>query len=324
VPLPPELIETLQSADRPLVVGHVNPDADALGSMLALARSLPSRGAAIALSDRLVGGRVRFMLELAGDQPVADAARIAAADVVAVVDTAIEKRVNLPGGWAAIQDKRIVNIDHHITNTDFGAVNWVEAAVGSTSELVHRLIVTAGWLLDAASASLLYAGVYSDTGGFSLPSVTADTMDTAAALVRAGADVGRVGQALRWQQPHEFDLIRTVYANTRTSPDRRVAYSTLSHAEIAAAGCTAEDIDDQVSIPRSLSGIRVAILFSEGEPGVIRVNLRGENGTPILPLAEALGGGGHTFSAGVRIRGDLEAVVQRVLDQAALLPAGPA
>ena len=111
------------------------------------------------------------------------------------------------------------------------APTWRRSTIAparSTAMPASRRIAAAGWPLDAASASLLYAGLYSDTGGFSLPTVTAETMETAAALVRAGADVGRVGQALRWQQPHEFDLVRTVYANTRTSPDRRVAYSPLT------------------------------------------------------------------------------------------------
>lgn len=313
---PSELIDALTNARNPLVVGHVTPDADAAASVLALARVLPSGRAAAALDRARIAQKLRFMVDLAG-VPSADAARIAAADVVAVVDTAGTNRVNVDGKWDAISGKFVVNIDHHITNPDFGRINWVEDSASSTSELIYRLIATADWPLDAATASLLYAGIHSDTGGFSLPNTTANALNAAAALVRAGANVETVGSQLcRSQRPSEFDLIRTVYHNTRLAADGRIAYSTLSHQEIVSAGCSAEDIDDQVSIPRSLSGVRIAMLFSEGDPGVIRINFRGEDGTPVLPLAQKLNGGGHTFSAGTRIRDTMEVVINRVLNEA--------
>jgi bifunctional oligoribonuclease and PAP phosphatase NrnA len=315
---PPELIATLAAAVRPVVVGHITPDVDAMGSMLALARALPSPEAMISLPGIPVSQKLRFMLELAGkDLPIAGPDRVAQADVVAVVDTAGTNRVHVAGKWEAIADKLVVNIDHHITNPDYGRLNWVVDNASSSCELVHRLIVAAGWPLDPIMASMLYAGIHADTGGFSLPNTTALALESAAALIRAGADVERLGARLcRSQERHEFDLMRNVYRNTHVVDSGRIAYSTLNYDEIKATGCTPDDIDDQVSIPRSLSGIRIAMLFSEGERGVIRINLRGENGTPVITLAERLGGGGHTFSAGARIRGQMEPVVNRVLEEA--------
>lgn len=312
--VPGELIETLDAARLPVTVGHVTPDVDALGAMLALARALPSPDAAIALPGPLKSQKLLFMMELAGRVPTADASRLAEADAIVVLDTASTKRVNVAGQWEAISGRLVVNIDHHITNPDFGRINWVQDNASSTCELIWRLIREAGWKLDAATAGLLYAGIYSDTAGFSLPSTTAECLDAAADLVRAGADVDRIGWRIaRSQGRHEFDLLRTVYHNTRVVADGRISYSTLAHEEIVSAGCSPQDIDDQVSIPRSLSGVRIALLFSEGEPGVIRINFRGEGGTPVLPLAERLGGGGHTYSAGVRIRGSMDEIVKRVL-----------
>lgn len=321
---PTELIDILTHAKRPLIVGHVTPDADAVASVLALARALPGRTAAVALDRAKVAQKLRFMMAL-GDVPSADTARIADADVVVVVDTAGTNRVNVEGKWEAIANKYVVNIDHHITNPDYGKINWVVDSASSTSELIYKLITAAGWPLDAATASLLYAGVHSDTGGFSLPNTTADALHVAAALVNAGADIETIGaQLCRSQRRSEFDLIRVVYHNTRLAADGRIAYSTLAHDEIVGSGCTAEDIDDQVSIPRSLSGVRIAMLFSEGEPGVVRINFRGEDGLAVLPLAQKLGGGGHTYSAGTRIRDRMEAVVARVLEEATCLLLQPA
>lgn len=315
--VPGHVIDALNGAKRPLIIGHVTPDTDALGSMLALARALPAEAAAVSLPGGVVSHRQRFMLELAGGVTLADPAWIANTDVAVVVDTAATSRVNVAGGWDGLARKTVVNIDHHITNPDFGRFNWIVDNASSTCEMVCRLIDAAAWPFDATTASLLYAGIYADTDGFSLPSATADSFEIVARLVRAGADIERVGQRLRRSQaPHEFDLIRAVYHNTRVTPDGLIAYSTLSYDEILSTGCTPQDIDDQVSIPRSLSGIKIAMLFSEGEPGLVRINLRGEDGTPVLPIAERLGGGGHTFSAGVRVRDQIDQVVQRVLAEA--------
>lgn len=315
--VPREVIDTLFAARLPVIAGHVTPDIDALGAMLALARSLPSPEAAVVLPGPLESQKLQFLMELSNGVPIAAPERIELADVVAVVDTASTKRVNVTGHWEAIADKLIVNIDHHITNPDFGCINWVEDNASSTCELIWKLIRAAGWNLDPATAGLLYAGIYSDTAGFSLPSTTADCLEAAADLVRSGADVDRIGcRIARSQERHEFDLIRKVYHNTHVVAEGRIAYSTLSYDEIVSCGCSPQDIDDQVSIPRSLSGIRIALLFSEGEKGIIRVNLRGEGGTPVLPLAEKLGGGGHAYSAGVRIRGTMDEVLSRVLVEA--------
>jgi len=316
VNVPQQLIDKLESARNAVIAGHVSPDVDALASMLALAHCLPAADTVIALPGKATTQRLQFILDLKNDIAIADPDCMAASEMIVVVDTAVTKRINIDGKWESATDKFVVNIDHHITNTDFGHINWIEDNASSTSEMIYYLIRTAGWPLDEKTATILYAGIYADTDGFSLPNATAETFEAAASLVRSGANIEHVGEKLRRSQdPHQFDLIRTVYHNTRLTEDKNVAYSTLSHDDISGAGCIPEDIDDQVSIPRSLSGIKVAILFSEGHPGIIRINLRGEEGTPVLPIAQKLGGGGHTHSAGVRIKGKFDEVVKRVLDE---------
>ncbi len=312
--VPREVIDVLTAARLPVVIGHINPDIDAMGAMLGLVRALPGEGV-VTFGGRPLGPRPAAMLRWADCRP-ADAQRVRQADVAVVVDTANSERINVEGGWETLADLHVVNIDHHLSNERFGRHNWVEAGTSSTCELVCRLITAAGWPLDATTATFLYAGIHADTCGFSLPT-SAEAFEAAAALVRAGANPAAVGRSLwRSQRLEELALLRTVYQNTRLTADGRIAYSTLSLAEIEAAGCTPADVDDQVAIPRSLAGIRMAALLSEAEPGIVRINLRGEDGTPVLPLAAHLGGGGHPYSAGVRMRGPLAEVVQRFLGHA--------
>lgn len=304
-PCPPaELMAALRAARRPVVLGHVTPDGDCLGSMFALALWLNEQGATAraVVPGAVLAKKLGFMLDLAGGLALAGDLP-GDADVAIVLDTATPKRINVTGGADALAALPILNIDHHVSNPDFGRQNWVDPHASSTSEMVARLGRSMHWKLTPAVASLLYVGIHSDTAGFSLPTTTSDALLVSAELIRGGADVAHVGeQLLRSQGRHEFALLRRVYEHTRVTDDGRIAYSFLTHADIAAAGCSADDIDDQVSIPRALRGIRVAMLFTEGEPGIVRVNLRGEGSTGVLEIAEHFGGGGHLQSAGVRMK----------------------
>ncbi len=142
-------------------------------------------------------------------------------------------------------------------------------------------------------------------------------MRVAGELAEAGARVAEICEQLhRSQSRSQYELSRIVYANTRLSRDGRLAWSTASQDEIFATGCDASSIDHQVEIPRSIAGVLVAIMFSQGEPGVVRMSFRGEGGVAVRPLAEQFGGGGHHTSAGARFRGTLEDALARVLPAA--------
>ncbi len=299
-----EFLNALRGVRRPFVVGHVTPDADSLSAAFATASLLRDNGAdaAVVVPRRAIAKKLQFLVDIAAGVPLLPTPP-PGADAAVIVDTATIKRVNLDGGFDTIAALESFNIDHHITNPDYARHNWVDPHASSTSELIARLAAAAGWKLSRPVASLLYAGMHGDTAGFSLPNTTADALHIAADLVRAGADVTHIGEQLcRSQGRPDFELLRRVYDHTRLTDDGRIAYSYISYDDITAAGCSADDIDDQVSIPRALRGIRIAMLFSEGEPGIIRVNLRGEGNTSVIEIAEHFGGGGHTQSAGVRLR----------------------
>lgn len=323
--VPASLIEMLLGSARPALIGHETPDADSVGSTGGLWLALRAMGK----EPRLIlpGGlsrKVEFLLRFCGLEYQADAATLAGSDVAIVLDTAKEKRVNCPGGYAALAHLPVANVDHHATNTGYGNVRWVDGQRSSTSEMVYEIIraleaasgpATEGKPpIDVACASLLYAGIHSDTQGFSLANTTPRSLAVAHELAVAGARVAELCEQLDRSLPRsEFTLNQIVYANTRISDDGMLAWSSVSFDEIARSGCSADTIDDQVEIPRSVAGIRMAILFSEGEPGVVRMNFRGEGGTSVLPIAEKFGGGGHHAAAGARRRAGLEIVVAEVI-----------
>lgn len=316
-----EFVEHLRAANVPLILGHVTPDADCIGSAYGLALAMREQGidATVALPTGCVANKIAFMLELAEGVPTVDSLSAGAAyGSIIIVDTAAAKRINIQPPLDLAAFETTFNIDHHITNDDFARHNWVDPHASSACEMVAVLLGCLGWKISPRVASLLYAGLYGDTGGFSLPSTSAESLKIGAELVTAGADVAHIGEQLcRSQNRSDFELLRRVYDHTTVVADGRIAYSHLSYKDITDAGCKADDIDDQVSIPRALKGVCLAMLFTEGEPGVIRINLRGEGKVTVVELAQKFGGGGHAQSAGVKMKNKpMETVISEVVGAA--------
>jgi len=238
-------------------------------------------------------------------------------DLIVALDTAKDKRLNEHGHVAALTTIPILNIDHHATNTGFGRWNWIVDHASSTSELVYGVLKALGCQITPTIATLLYAGIHTDTQGFSLSNTSAQSLWVGHELALAGARIVEVCERMhRSLSRGEFELLSTVYRNTRVSDDGRLAWSSATYQEVAATGCQAADIDAQVEVPRAIEGIAVAILFTEGEPGKVRMNFRGERGVSVLDLALEFGGGGHHAAAGARMSGTMQEVMDRVLPAA--------
>jgi phosphoesterase RecJ-like protein len=324
-----EIADVIRDARRIALVGHVTPDADCVASIAAVWLALRELGKEVhaILPDGTVSRRMQYLVRRAGLTP-ATLGQAQGCDLALVLDTAKAPRVNVPGKLEALPGMPVANVDHHATNAAFGCWNWVVPAASSTSELAYTLLRSLGCRITPTIATLLYAGIHSDTQGFSLSNTGAASLDVAHELAAAGAAIADVCEQLhRSHSRSEFELLKVVYAHTQVSDDGRLAWSCASHAEIAATGCAASDIDDQVEVVRSIEGVRVAILFTEGVRGKVRMNFRGEKGIPVLELAARFGGGGHAESAGAILDGAIGETVERVIPAALEfvreLPPGP-
>ncbi|MEK6800207.1 MAG: DHH family phosphoesterase [Planctomycetota bacterium] len=319
--VPREVVDSIARSRRPVIIAHVVPDADAMGSMLATALAWTGEGRTprIALPDGSLSQKLGFLRELAKPE-VATAADFASADAFVVLDTASKDRCNVGAAlketdWSS--DRPVVNVDHHATNTRFGGVNWIVPEASSACELVYEVLRSAERRITPTIASLLYAGIQTDTLGFSLASSTPTALRAAADLVELGADVADLGERLgRSQRQSEFDLLRVIYANTKVVGDGRIAYSSASFDEIHNAGCTAADIDDQITVPRSLDGVQLAMLFSEGRKGRTRINFRGSGKVTVVELAQEFNGGGHAQAAGAILDCSLEEAIRKLVPRA--------
>ncbi len=302
---PGRAIDAIRAMRAPIMVTHVVPDADALGAMLAMAVAWRSDSGEpkVSLPEGSLSQRLSFLIDWA-QVAVASPLDFQRADGFVVLDVASQPRCNVGSTLKEIDwsdGRTVVNIDHHATNTRFGEINWVVETASSTCELVYHLLRAADKPVNPITASLLYAGMQADTLGFTLPTTTGSALAACADLVACGANVAELGERLyRSQRKSEFHLLRVIYANTRVVGDGRVAYSTASYDEIHGAGCTAADIDEQINVPRSLDGVVLAMLFSEGNRGRTRINFRGSGVVTVVELAAGFKGGGHSQAAVLR------------------------
>jgi phosphoesterase RecJ-like protein len=322
--VPPEVSEAIRAAHEIALLSHVTPDADALASLGSMWLALPELGkrAHLVLPEGTVSRSLQYLVRFGGMQP-ATCEDVKDCDLILALDTAKERRLNGEAHLVALTRIPILNIDHHATNPRFGRWNWIVPHASSTSELIYAVLRALGCQITPTIATLLYAGIHTDTQGFSLNNTTANALRVGNELALAGAHIPEVCERLhRSRSRGEFALLGTIYRNTHVSDDGRLAWSTADHAEISSAGCSASDIDDQVEVPRSIEGIAVAILFSEGRPGKIRMNFRGEGGVTVLELAQKFGGGGHQASAGAILDGTMAEVTARVLPVALQYVAG--
>ncbi len=306
----------IEKSNAPLIAGHINPDADCISTLIVMTSVLCGLGkqAKLVLPIKSVSRKFGFLLDVIPKITPADLSELNSAhcDLIIVLDTALRSRINLPKEFS-LPDEPICNIDHHLGNELFGRYNWVDSQARSTAQMIYLLLESMGISLSSEQASLLYAGLHCDTCGFSLYGTDEQALTVAAKLAHAGANIGWVCQKLyRSLAVSEFKLMQTIYKNTNISECGRFAWSSITLDEFDSIGASPADIDEQVSIPRSIDEVKIAALFSEVAPGRIRINLRANDEVNLLPLAKSLGGGGHAQAAGIITTGEMDEVIERV------------
>jgi phosphoesterase RecJ-like protein len=299
---------------------HINPDADGIASMLALAAALRTGDRRVRCwSPSPVPARYAFLPGASAIAVAADADRIhrlPPCDLLIACDCADAGRL---GALAARRRGRLVNLDHHSSNDRFGDLNLVDPRSACTAMIVERLLRALGRPLTPVTATLLYAGLVYDTGRFQHANTDAAAFRCAARLAAAGVEVAWVNRQLSGSLD-EHDLALQAAGLARLVRDRtepRLAGIALSAADIAAAGGPPEDWGDLVELPRSLRGVALAYLLREGRGPdgrpVVRCSLRSDPPVAVGPVAAQFGGGGHVQAAGCTIMADLATARRRLL-----------
>lgn len=292
-----------------LMLGHVHPDADVLGTLLALGELLAARGWTVveggphpapALLSFLPGVE-RYRTLSAVEGPL---------DVVVLTDCPNPARTEGLLEQARAIGACVINIDHHPDNRRYGDVNWIEPTASATGEMVYRLAAALGAPLTPGMATNLFTAIHTDTGSFRYSNTTAETFAIAAALVGAGAQPGLVSGCL--YERRQADSLRWLGESLRrieVSPDGRIAWLALPGGAVPESFIEAEEL---VNYPRSIDSVRVACFLRQlGDH--VKVSLRGKGDVDVSRIAAQFGGGGHPNASGCTVSGELAAVTREVL-----------
>ena len=310
VPVPDEVLAPfLRARGRVLLLGHVHPDADVLGTLLALGLALEARGWRATLGGPHPAPAVLSFLPEVGRYETLSTIE-GRFDVVVLTDCPNPGRTEGLIDLARAAATTIVNIDHHPDNRRYGDVNWVEPVAAATAELVYALLLRLDAPITPAIATNLFTAIHTDTGSFRYSNVTPATFSIAAELVAMGAEPALVSNALYERRAATaLRSLGDVLRRVEVSDDGQLAWLVLTEGTVPEAFVDAEDL---VNYPRSIESVRVACLIRErGEQ--VKVSFRGKGDVDVSRIAHRFGGGGHPNAAGCSVPGTLETVTTEVL-----------
>lgn len=296
---PEDLLRKIRQGNRFLITSHVNPDGDAIGSELGLARLLRGLGKGAVVWNHDPTPAV--YQPLPGSERVHSGAEPPAGfpekfDALVVLECPSPDRTGLEQHFGALP---LVNIDHHLGNQHYGAVNWVDSAAPAVGEMVFRLAQALKVTLDPETASCLYLTLVTDTGGFRFSNATPAAFEAAAALVREGAHPEQVAQWLYESQPAAaVRLLGEMLQTLELHEGGRIATVRLDPEMFARTGASAGDSEGLIDQPRSIAGVEAVALVRRRPDGSHKVSLRSRGEVDVEKVARHHGGGGHRNAAG--------------------------
>jgi phosphoesterase RecJ-like protein len=301
-------LSALRAADQVTVLGHLRPDADAVGSVCGLSLALTRRGARVTAGFGEPGDVPDQLRFLPGREFLAQFGDIPAEpELLVVLDTASPERL---GPLADRLDRAgtVLVIDHHASNRRFGDINLVDPAAAAAAMLIAELLERLPAELDRDIATCLYAGIAADTGSFRFGSVTPAVHRRVAALLEAGARPAPVAQALfDSHSPGWLALVGAALATARIEDD--LVWTAVRQADVAAAGAPEEEASSVIGLLRGTVAADVAAVFKELGPQLWEVSVRSRERTDVGAVCVSLGGGGHRLAAGYTARGGLDEAV---------------
>jgi|HigsolmetaAR203D_1030402.scaffolds.fasta_scaffold00569_11 Exopolyphosphatase-related proteins len=305
----------IREHDDFLVVSHIHPDGDAVGSTCAVGWILDQLGKRNMLcNEGAIPKKYRFLRR--GDQ-IADYAGHRPDKMyrhVICVDCADYQRIGSIAEWIA-EDAQIVNIDHHPTNDRYGAVHVVKEDAAATAELLFDLAEELALPLTAEMAECIYTGILTDTGGFRYANTSPRVMQIASRLLTYGISPGMLAEVLLEKTTFaHILLLKKALTTLSFTEDRRIAWVCAWKKDIEEAGAGNEDMDGLVNYPRNIEGVEVGLLFKQMSDREVKVSFRASSRVDVSRVAQQFGGGGHVRAAGATIRGDMDEVVARVVE----------
>lgn len=304
------IIDALKNNNTFVILPHINPDSDAMGSCYAMKRVLEKMGksAVVYTQEKLP----EYLLFLPGEYSVYENAE--PYDVCLCIDCGDIGRIDTRAALLDVSQVSI-NIDHHYANTNYADINLVNADASSAGEICCGLINKVGMDIDSEIAMCLYSAICADTGGFRYSNTTPKSMRIAADLLEYGVDSAKINRLLF--DTEKYDVLRLkgeISKSIELFCGGLVGVACLDKSTAESYGVNLNDIDNIVDIARRIEGVEVAASFKESDAG-IKISLRSNEYIDVSKIAEKFGGGGHVRASGILMECDFETAKSRVIEE---------
>jgi phosphoesterase RecJ-like protein len=317
----------IERAKLYVLVTHVNPDGDAIGSQVGLGRYLLSMGFEVRIVNQDETPHDLRFLEF--DGPFAesyDASRhdglLDAADAIVLVDNSAPDRLGRMEAPVRARTAKTLCIDHHPTRGTPWARNVIDTSASATAVLIYELVRERGGTPDRAAAEALYAGLATDTGFFRFNSTSPRAFRVAAELLEAGADPTRCYREVYERNTLAYTrLLGRALASVFLGEGGTVASAGITMGMVEACGAAGVDTSEFSTPLLAIDGVRVSILFRELPGGRVKVSLRSKGDLDVSQMAAEFGGGGHRNASGIVMPGRFEEIVGKVTARAVTLAA---
>jgi bifunctional oligoribonuclease and PAP phosphatase NrnA len=304
-----QIRDEIRRRTRFLLTSHARPDGDSIGSQLAMAFALDALGKQV----RIVNADPAP--DHYQDFPGMDRIEIASevtpeADAVIVMECSDLGRANVAG----LDGQFLINIDHHLGNRMYGALNWHDESAAACAEMVFDLIRALDVPLSVEIATHIYLGILTDTGSFHHSNITPRTFDICRQTVEAG--VNPAIMARRVFDSNSFGKLKLIGAlldRMELVDDGRLAVLFMDDRMLEASHSTNNDTEGLINLPLTAREIQAVVFFKVTAAGAIRVSMRSKYDVDVRRVATAFGGGGHKNAAGFTVEGALEEVQPRIV-----------
>ncbi len=306
-----EIIEEIRNKSVFLIASHIRPEGDAIGSALALAISLNNMGKEVTVFNQDPIPRNLQFLPMSTEivHEIDDSFHY---DVALVLDCGDLDRV----GNVAEKIRRtgkIINIDHHKTNSGFGDLRLINTYKSSTGEILYDLLQEIPIPITYEIAVNIYTAILTDTGAFCHSNTTARTFQIAGELVTRGVNPSTVAEEIYERQSvSRLRLLALVLNTLEISDHGKVGSVVVLSSMLERVGATPDLGENMVDYPRSIEGVRVAVLFREVSKDQYRISLRSDGCIDVADIAKEFGGGGHPRASGCGVKGSLPEVKDKV------------
>jgi len=315
------LAAVLEPGKRVCLTTHVNPDGDGLGSEIGLLHLLHARGVdAVVTNPTPTPSRFTFLFdEMPGCDRTAHAVKeLRRADVIVVLDISDLGRLGMLGDTVRDAGVPVACVDHHVSDGMLPpGPRYLDPTAAATGELIYEIALANNWSLTPDVAQALYVALLTDTGGFRFSNTRPRTLRVAADLLETGVDAEQIYLDVYAKAPEGRPrLFAEALQTLVVEPQHGLAWVTVPPGAIERLGVTSDDLDGVVEFPRSIEGVRMALLFREAAQGRIKVSLRSVGNVDVAEFAKQFGGGGHRKAAGLSVVGSMVDVQGTVLEAA--------